>query len=65
MNGLYRGLTLVGFWLGLLGFVVAVILLLGQVSGPFRLTPAGVLRGAQTLFLLGLGAYCAARLQKG
>lgn len=65
MNGVYRVLTLLGLWLGLLALVVAVVLAVVHVRGPFGLTPAGILRGAQTLLLIGIGAYCAARVQKG
>lgn len=63
MNGVHRVLTVPALCLGLLAFVVAVVLVLIHGQAPFGLTPAGVLRGAQSLLLIGIGAYCAARFQ--
>ncbi len=59
MESIYRRLIPIGFWLGIASFVLALIMLVLNRKFLFFLSPGGIQRGAQTLFLLAVAAYCA------
>jgi hypothetical protein len=59
MDNFYRMLIPIALWLGVAAFVLALLLVVFSIPSPFRLTPGGIIRGAQTLLLIGLAGYCA------
>ncbi len=59
MNGFYRGLIQTTLWLGIASFALALFLVVFSLGFPFRLTPGGILRGAQTFLFVAVAAYCA------
>lgn len=59
MQNFYRILVPIALWLGLAAFVLALLLVLVGQPFLFRLTSGGILRGAQTLFLVAVAAHCA------
>ncbi len=59
MESVYRKLISVALWLGIASFVLALVMLVLSQKFLFMLRPGGILRGAQTLFLLAVAAYCA------
>ena len=61
MKKFYRILVPVALWLGLAAFVLALLLMVMGTTFLFRLTPGGIIRGAQTLLLVAVGGYCAYR----
>ena len=61
MDSCYRNLVPIALWLGIAAFVVALLMMLIGRPFLFGLTPGGINRGAQTLFLVAVGAYCAHR----
>ena len=61
MDSVYRVLVPIALWLGIAAFVVALIMMIVARSFLFGLAPGGILRGAQALFLLAVGGYCAHR----
>ena len=63
-DDIYRMLILVTFWLGMVAFGLAVVMLVLNQRFLFFLLPGGLLRGAQTLFLAALGGYCAYRARR-
>jgi len=65
MDSLYRTLTSIALWLGIVAFVLAVVMLVLNQRFLFFLLPGGILRGAHALFLLAVAAYCAHRSIQG
>ena len=61
MDNIYQTLITTALWLGLAAFVLALLLVVFSIPSPFRLTPGGMLRGAQTLLLIAVAGYCAHR----
>lgn len=61
MNSVYRVLVPVGLWLGIVAFVLGNIMMLVDKPFLFRLTPGGILEGAEVFLLVAVGAYCAHR----
>jgi hypothetical protein len=61
MDNFYRMLVPIALWLGIAAFVLALLLVLVGQPFLFRLTPGGILRGAQTLLLVAVAGYCARR----
>lgn len=61
MDKFYRNLVPIVLWLGIAAFVVALLMMLIGRPFLFGLTPGGINRGAQTLLLIAVGAYCAHR----
>ena len=59
MESVYSKLIAVALWLGMASFVLALVMLILNQRFLFMLVPGGILRGAQTLFLLAVAAYCA------
>ncbi len=59
MGSVYGKLVSVALWLGIASFVLALVMLALNQRFLFFLLPGGLLRGAQTLFLLAVAAYCA------
>ncbi len=59
MEEFYRVLIHLTLWLGLAAFALALFLVIFSLGFPLGLTPGGILRGAQTFFLLAVAAYCA------
>lgn len=58
MENFYRTLVPIALWLGLVVFVIALVIRLTQTP-LLGFSPLGLLRGAQTLLLLAVAAYCA------
>lgn len=61
MDSIYRALIPVAFWLGLAAFVLALVMMVVARPFLFGLTPGGILRAAQALFLATVGGHCARR----
>ncbi len=61
MDSLYRILVPLTLWLGIAAFVLGLIMMLAGKPFLFRLTPGGLINGAQTLLLVAVGSYCARR----
>jgi hypothetical protein len=61
MDSFYRGLVTTAFWLGLAAFVLALIMTVVGKPFLFGLTPGGINRAAQTLFLIAVATYCVRR----
>lgn len=61
MDKFYRMLVPTALWLGIAAFVLGLLLSLSGTPFLFRLTPGGIIRGAQTLLLVAVGGYCAQR----
>ena len=59
MDDFYRMLIPIAVWLGVAAFVLALLLVVFSIPSPFRLTPGGIIRGAQTLLLIAVAGYCA------
>lgn len=61
MDAVYRTLVPIAFWLGIAAFALADVMVVLDRQFLFFLTPGGILRGAQALFLAAVAAYCAHR----
>ena len=61
MDAVYRTLVPIVFWLGIAALVVADVMVVLDRQFLFFLSPGGILRGAQALFLAAVGGYCAHR----
>ncbi len=59
MKDFYRVLIHTTLWLGIAAFLLALFLMIFGLGFPFRLTPGGIVRGAQTFLLVAVAAYCA------
>jgi hypothetical protein len=57
----YCTLIPTALWLGVAAFVLAVFLVVFSPPFPFRLTPGGILHGADALLLIVVAGYCAHR----
>ena len=62
MDNFYRQFIPTTLWLGVAAFVLAVFLVVFSLPFPFRLTPGGIVRGAQALLLIAVASYCALRI---
>lgn len=62
MDNFYRMLVPIALWLGLASFVLALLLMLIGKAFLFGLTPGGIVRGGQALFLLAVAGYCARKV---
>ena len=65
MEDFYRQFIPTALWLGVAAFVLAVFLVVFSLPFPFRLTPGGILHGAQALLLTAVAGYCARRTAQG
>ncbi len=63
MASFYRVLVPIALWLGLAAFVFGNLMMLVARPFLFGLTPGGILKGAQALFLIAVGGYCAYRTE--
>ena len=61
VDNFYRQFIPTTLWLGVAAFLLAVFLVVFSLPFPFRLTPGGIVRGAQTLLLIAVASYCALR----
>lgn len=61
MNTFYRRLIPIALWLGIAVFLLALLAILIGKPIVFGLTVGGINRGAQTLLLVAVAAYCAHR----
>lgn len=61
MNNVHRMLVPIALWLGIAAFVLGLIMMLVGKPFLFRLTPGGILNGAEILLLVAVGSYCAHR----
>ncbi len=59
MDDFYRVLIHTTLWLGMAAFLLALFLVIFSLGFPLRLTPGGIIRGAQTFLLVAVAAYCA------
>ncbi|GEM_PF-670563 len=64
VDNFYRVLIPTALWLGTAAFALAVLLVVFSIPFPFRLTPGGIVRGAQALLLIAVAAYCAHRTEQ-
>jgi len=53
------------FWLGVAAFALAVFLAVFSLPFLFRLTPGGIVHGAEALLLIAVAGYCAHRTPPG
>jgi hypothetical protein len=65
MENFYRTFIPTALWLGVAYFALAVFLMVFSLPFPFRLTPGGIVRGAQALLLIAVAGYCAHRTAQG
>jgi hypothetical protein len=65
MDNFYRVFIPTALWLGVAYFALAVFLLVFSLPFPFRLTPGGIVRGAQALLLIAVAGHCAHRTAQG
>ena len=65
MDNFYRQFIPTALWLGVAAFVLAVFLVVFGLPYPFRLTPGGIVRGAQAFLLTAVAGYCAHRTAQG
>jgi len=61
MDSVYRNLVAITLWLGIAAFALGILMMLIGRPFLFRLTPGGLLKGAQGLVLIAVGSYCAHR----
>jgi len=59
MNNFYRTFIPTALWLGVAAFALALFLVVFSIRFPYRLTPGGLVRGAQALLLVAVAAHCA------
>ncbi len=62
MEEFYRGLIQTTLRLGIAAFLLAIRLAIFSLGLPLRLTPGGIMRGAQTVLLIAVAAYCAQKV---
>jgi len=65
MNNFYRTFIPTALWLGVAAFALALFLVVFSIKFPYRLTPGGLVRGAQALLLMAVASYCAYRTAQG
>ncbi len=65
MDNFYRTFIPTALWLGVAYFALAVFLLVFSLPFPFRLTPGGIVHGAEALLLIAVAGYCAHQTAQG
>jgi hypothetical protein len=65
MNNFYRTFIPTALWLGVAAFALALFLVVFSIKFLYRLTPGGIVHGAQALLLIAVAAYCAHRTAQG
>jgi hypothetical protein len=65
MENFYRTFIPTALWLGIAAFVLAVFLMVFSLPFPYRLTPGGIVHGAEALLLMAVASYCAHRTAQG
>jgi hypothetical protein len=65
MDNFYRTFIPTALWLGVAAFVLAVFLVVFSLPFPFRLTPGGIVHGAEALLLIAVAGYGAHRTAQG